>query len=202
MSYDFSKIDFSQAEEVGGSELAPHGTVVMLNIKEVGAIKKNTNLKEYLPVKFEVADGKYAGKELHENFYLEGKAEPGKKSYAVQKTEMFVRYVLETSTQAHTKGADAYKISSPKNLEHGKIVAKLKVEGFFGKDDGRWILTNKIDEFGTPRPDSSNFKIYEAWQDKTQPWQDFDFKPAAPVVPGRSNSGNGSFDHAMQDIPL
>lgn len=203
MTYDFSKADFSQADDVGGYELAPHGTVVMLNITEVEPIKENTNGKKYIPVKFVVADGRYAGKELHENFYLEGKAEPGKKSYALQKTEAFVRYVLETSIQAHTKGKDAYKIASPKNLETGKVAAKLIVDGYFNKE-GKWTLTNKVKEFGTPREDSSNYKIYEAWANKTQPWQEPDFKPAEPVVPGRNNaySGNDSYDHANQDIRL
>lgn len=189
---DFSQTDFSTAEDISMTELAPQGTVVMLYIKEVGDARPNANNKKFFPVTFEVMDGPYIGKELKDNFYLDGK------DFALQKTSIFVRYVLETTKSAHLGGKEAYKIANHKALVTGKVVARLDIEGFYN-DKGDWILVNKIKDFATPRPDSSSFKVYEAYVNKTQPWQVPDYKPTPPNTPRHSNAGNASYEHATQE---
>lgn len=169
---NFAQTDFSTAEDIGGNELMPHGTVAMFKVAEIGAVRDNANQKKFFTATFEVAEGAYAGKQIKENYYLDGK------DYALQKTKIFARYVLETTEQAHMY-PEKYKISHPKQLEGKRVVAKVKVKGFYG-DNGNWIYTNEIDALATPRTDSSTFKMYKAYQDGEQPWQDKEYRPAEP----------------------
>lgn len=169
---NFAQTDFSTAEDIGGNELMPHGTVAKFTVLEIGAVRDNSNQKKFFTVTFEVAEGPYTGKQIKENYYLDGK------DFALQKTKIFARYVLETADQAHMY-PERYKISHPKQLEKKNIVAKVRVKGFYG-DTGDWIYTNEIDALATPRTDSSTFKIYKAYQEGDQPWQDREYKPAEP----------------------
>lgn len=189
---DCANTNFADVEDISGNELMPNGTLVMLNLKEVGAIKPNVNGKKYFTVLFEVSEGQFTGKEMKENFYVDGK------DFALQKTKLFVRYVLETTIDAHKKDANAYKIASYKTLETGKIVAKTKVKGFFG-ENGDWIFTNEIETFSTPREDSSTYKIYQTYKNGEQPWQN-DFKPTAPVRTGTPTQNYGVSDKESPPI--
>lgn len=186
-----AETDFSDVEDISGSELMPHGTVALFKVKEVGQVRPNSNGKKFFTVTFEVAEGPFAGKEIKENYYLEGK------DFALQKTRIFVRYVLETSIDAHKKSKEAYKIASYKSLETGKVIAKVKVKGFYG-DSGDWIYANEIDALATPREDSSTFKIYQAYKNGEQLWQS-DYKPApAP----RSGGVAQGYSDARESPPV
>jgi hypothetical protein len=179
---NFSQTDFSQAEDIGGNELMPHGTVAKFKVSEVGAVRDNSNQKKFFTVTFEVAEGPFAGKQIKENYYMDGK------DFALQKTKIFARYVLETTDNAHLN-PERYKISHPKQLENKWVVAKVKVKGFFG-DSGDWIYANEIDALATPRTDSSTFKIYKAYQDGDQPWAS-EWRPEVPKNTPHANSNSG-----------
>ena len=180
---DFNTTDFSTAEDINSSELMPHGTVAMFTVAEVGVVRPNSNGKKFFTVTFEVVEGPFTGKQIKENYYLEGK------DFALQKTKIFVRYVLETTLKAHENGSDAYKIKGPKALETGRVVAKVKVKGFPATDTSDWIHTNEIDVLATPREDSSTHKIYKAYTEGEQPWQS-DWKPERPSTPATGSYGD------------
>lgn len=187
---NFADTDFSTTEDISGNELMPHGTVALFVIADVTDTRTNSNGKRFITVTFEVAEGPYTGKQIKENYYLDGK------DFALQKTKILVRYVIETTLNAHLNNAGAYKISTPKALITGKVVAKVRVKGFYG-DSGDWIYANEIDALATPREDSSTFKIYQACKNGEQLWQS-DWKPA-PAPRAGAPSGSGYGDH--RDAP-
>lgn len=159
---NFAETDFSQVEDINeGGKTAPDGTLVRLLVKEISGKKTNQNGKAYFVATFEVTDGQYTGKIIKENYYLDGKP------FALQKTELFARYVLETTTDAHKTGD--YGIDSPKKLEMGHVIAKLGMRGFYG-ENGDWIVINEVASLSTPREDSSTFKYWEAYENKEQPF--------------------------------
>lgn len=193
-------------EEAGTKTLIPGGTLVRLKIETDGVAKERDG-KTSIMWKLTVKEGPYAGAELYDFLSIKGQ-----KEYAITRGKNAMMYALDINRGAHLKLPDqsGYAIQSYKEFNGMEVVAKIKVEADSLKTDSgemKYFHKNNIETYCTLRPDSSTYKYFGAYQAGDQRWVT-DALPPLGGSNGRSNagyqpsSGNDSYNHAMDDIPL
>lgn len=166
-------MNFSDVDDVSfEGRLVPEGRVelcIVLFDKEKRTTEKGNG---YYGVTMEVIKGPYAGSKFFENICVDGP-----EGYFLQRGKAIIRYLLETTKDAHNNPS-AYEVRSIQDLNGHKIVVKFGIKVHTNKK-GESMLVNEAKAYGTPRPDSSNHKYFTAWESGEQPWET-DARPALP----------------------
>lgn len=196
-------MDLSKVEEVGFSGgLVPKGRVEMCSVHFDDEKKTNKSGGGYYRATLEVKSGKYAGSRTYENVTVDGP-----EGYALQRGLTILRYIAECTHQAHLK-PHFYNVNSPKELNGAQVIVKFGVKSILTKE-GKPMLVNEPDGYGTPREDSSNNKFYVAWASDDQKWETDELPPLLNAPRSNGVTGHLAAGAAFQaphdlndDIPL
>jgi hypothetical protein len=175
--YDAEEIDFE-------SSLIPEGTIVGCTVI-VKNMKTSDKGNTYMDCEFIVKDGLYKGSKFFENIGVSG-------------SEGFVRLgsskmkaILETGRGAN-KPAD-YEVDTQKLAStFNGAVAVVRVKVDFYQKDGKWHYKNAVHSYGSPRPDSKRYHIFEAYSKNQQPYQTMELPPLPATAPAKQSQYAGS----------
>lgn len=185
--------NYSDIEEVNFSGgLIPDGRCEMFNVLFDKDTKTTEKGDTYYNVTLECLSGQYAGSKLYDNIAVSG--QPG---YFLQRGKTAIKYMLETTRQAH-QNPEKYNISSIAEINPCKVVAKVGIKIHTNKE-GKQMLVNEIKAYGSPRADSSNNKFYVAWAKGEQLWE----TDKVPVIGGAANGATRPVHNDLSDeIPF
>lgn len=161
------------------SSLIPDGTLVECVIAGSDVPKGNDKGNFTLNWELTVVKGPYKDSRFYDNV---GTA--GQERY-VNLGLMKMSYALEINKQAHTTGD--YNIENHKVFNGMRVVIRVGVEAKQGKDGG-WFHVNKAIAYASPRPDSSNYHLWQEYTSGQQPYQT-DKLPPLPVA-GKAPGGH------------
>ena len=181
----------TKAEVSYGSSLIPHGSVVKVVVGNVESGKTGKG-EPKANLTLEALDNAFLGAKFYDTIGVPLQDRPiTEQGYFQRAGYTAVKYMLETTDNAHLSGS--YRLDSLEQLSGKTVVVKVKQEVVI-KQNGDAVIVNKVDSYSTPRTDSSNHKIYEAWEKGEQPWQT-DWKPELPASkPANNGYANNDFD--------